>query len=59
MPNYIIYVLTNTKNNNTYIGITNNQARRIRQHNGEIKGGAKYTRNSKWFYYCIIFTFNF
>jgi putative endonuclease len=27
-----------------YTGVANNTARRIRQHNGEIAGGAKYTR---------------
>lgn len=30
-----------------YIGKTNNIVRRIRQHNGEIKGGAKYTRSKR------------
>lgn len=29
--------------NTLYTGITNNLARRLRQHNGEIQGGAKYT----------------
>ena len=55
MSNYIIYLLYNTKNNNTYIGITNNKERRIRQHNGELVGGAKYTHIKKgdgeWLYY--------
>jgi putative endonuclease len=45
--NYIIYLLTNTSNNNTYIGITNNKIRRIRQHNGDLVGGAKYTKMKK------------
>jgi putative endonuclease len=27
-----------------YCGITNDLARRIKQHNGELRGGAKYTR---------------
>lgn len=27
-----------------YCGITNNLQKRLRQHNGELKGGAKYTR---------------
>lgn len=41
--NYNIYLLTHTHKNNTYLGITNNLHKRIRQHNGIIKGGAKYT----------------
>ena len=41
--NYIVYLLKNSNNNCTYVGITNNPERRIRQHNGEIKGGARYT----------------
>lgn len=40
---YIVYCIHNNLKY-TYIGITNNFQRRIRQHNGEIKGGAKYTR---------------
>lgn len=53
--NYIIYMLINTSHNKTYIGITNNMRRRIRQHNGEITGGAKYTTANlgfgEWIYY--------
>ena len=45
--NYIIYLLYNTKSNCTYVGITNNPNRRIRQHNGELVGGAKYTKLKK------------
>ena len=44
---YIVYLLKNTDNNYTYLGITNNFKRRLRQHNGEIKGGAKYTNSFK------------
>lgn len=55
---YIIYLLINTNNNYTYLGITNNSIRRLRQHNGEIKGGAKYTNsfkgNGEWIYYLKI-----
>ena len=32
-----------------YCGITNNLDNRMRQHNGEIKGGAKYTRSRQPF----------
>lgn len=53
--NYIVYLLVNEINNLTYVGITNNPDKRIRQHNGEIKGGAKYTSKSeKWNYYGFI-----
>jgi predicted GIY-YIG superfamily endonuclease len=56
--NYTVYVLTNTKNNCTYVGITNNLIRRIRQHNGELVGGAKYTTAKKgiglWEYFGFI-----
>lgn len=55
---YIVYLLTNTNNNYTYLGITNNSIKRLRQHNGEIKGGAKYTNSFKgkgeWIYYLKI-----
>jgi predicted GIY-YIG superfamily endonuclease len=55
---YIIYLLINTYNNYTYVGITNNITRRIRQHNGIIKGGAKYTTSKKsegeWIMYGFI-----
>lgn len=53
---YICYCLTRVGESSgplTYIGCTNNFARRIRQHNTEIKGGAKCTtracaQGAKW-----------
>ena len=55
---YIVYVLYHTIHNRTYLGITNHKERRIRQHNGELKGGAKYTTAFKgegeWKYYVHI-----
>ena len=47
---YVVYVLrSETKKNMMYCGMTNNFPRRIRQHNGEIKGGGKYTSaNRPW-----------
>lgn len=53
--NYLVYLLVNNKNNCTYIGCTNNSTRRLRQHNGELVGGAKYTTMRKgegeWSYF--------
>ena len=48
---YIIY-----NDNYSYIGITNNIPRRIKQHNQILSGGAKYTKKIKngWKYGCII-----
>ena len=33
--------------NSFYCGITTNLERRLKQHNGELKGGAKYTRGKR------------
>ena len=59
---YCVYLLNNTSNNCTYIGSTNNKERRIRQHNGQLVGGAKYThakkQNGEWKYYGIITNLN-
>jgi len=38
---YCCYILENGRS--TYVGITNNRVKRLRQHNSEISGGAKYT----------------
>ena len=46
------YILANPENRCTYNGYTVNLKRRLRQHNQEIKGGAKYTSNAankSWF----------
>jgi predicted GIY-YIG superfamily endonuclease len=42
---YIIYSVP--KKRRTYVGITNNPTRRLRQHNGEIAGGARHTRTDR------------
>lgn len=58
---YIIaHANTNTENRlpkqRTYNGYTVNVSRRLRQHNGEIKGGAKATRTTDggWYYIAIL-----
>ena len=60
MNNWYCYILhSTTKNNITYNGATNNPIRRLRQHNGEIKGGAKATsKNRPHQIYCLITGFN-
>ena len=51
---YIIRSTNPTFLNSTYNGSTNNLIRRLRQHNGEIVGGAKATRGKgQWIYIAI------
>ena len=47
---FVVYWLISKTNSSTrnYIGATTNITRRIRQHNREIKGGARRTRNRTW-----------
>lgn len=50
---YLVYVLKS--DNYSYVGMTNDFLRRLRQHNKEIKGGAKCTsRRDHWYPICII-----
>jgi len=50
---YLVYILKS--DNKSYVGMTNNFFRRFRQHNKEIKGGAKYTsKYNNWYPICII-----
>ena len=54
MKSWHVYLIFNQ--NCTYIGATNNLKQRIRKHNGEIKGGAKYTakKGEGWEYACYV-----
>jgi predicted GIY-YIG superfamily endonuclease len=58
--NHYCYILRNNyepHKNRTYNGYTVNPNRRIRQHNQEIKGGAKYTKkwgNKSWEIYALL-----
>ena len=49
---YLVYILK--CDNLTYIGMTNNFLRRWRQHIGDLKGGAKYTKQKKEWYPILI-----
>ncbi|KAI0844588.1 hypothetical protein F5Y00DRAFT_248340 [Daldinia vernicosa] len=47
-PLYTVYILRSTvRNASLYIGSTPNPPRRLKQHNGEVKGGAARTSRSK------------
>ena len=43
---WYVYVLL-CNDNSFYCGITTNIERRLKQHNGELKGGSKYTRSRR------------
>jgi len=47
---YVVYLLREAGSGRTYIGQTVNFSKRLRQHNGEISGGARYTtrHGSDW-----------
>eukprot|EP00929_Paragymnodinium_shiwhaense_P045455 TRINITY_DN23228_c0_g1_i1.p2 TRINITY_DN23228_c0_g1~~TRINITY_DN23228_c0_g1_i1.p2 ORF type:complete len:160 (+),score=23.68 TRINITY_DN23228_c0_g1_i1:118-597(+) len=56
---YCCYVLRSiapaAKATRSYTGITNNLPKRLRQHNGEIKGGARATRAGRpWKVFCLV-----
>jgi len=54
---YVCYFLESCQPRSkcTYVGITNNLKRRLRQHNGEICGGAKYTKRARpWRIFLVV-----
>jgi len=58
MTHYYVYLLESS-NGSTYVGATIDLNRRLRQHNGIIKGGAKRTtgivnRGESWKRYCYV-----
>ena len=54
MSSWIFYIIKN--DNCTYAGVSPDPVRRLRQHNGEIKGGAKYTtsKGAGWKHVCLV-----
>ncbi len=44
-----VYLLTSLNHNYSYVGITKNLEKRLKQHNGIIKGGAKSTAGRRPF----------
>lgn len=52
---FYVYIILSEVSNRTYVGMTNNVIRRLRQHNGEIKGGAKYTTSGRpWKHHMVL-----
>lgn len=54
---WCIYLLVSSTGR-TYIGSTTDVHRRLRQHNGEIRGGARSTRGKKWRIHCWVSGFD-
>lgn len=54
MEPWAFYMIRN--GNSTYAGISTDVDRRLRQHNGEIRGGARYTtgRGPGWKHLCVV-----
>lgn len=50
--NWSVYLLVS--GNRTYVGSTTDPIRRLRQHNGDIKGGARATRGRTWKLDCYV-----
>lgn len=48
MSSYIMYTIVSDCGRRSYVGITKNFTRRLKQHNGQIKGGARYTKGFSW-----------
>lgn len=44
---WYVYVLASTVRTVTYVGCTNDVPRRVRQHNGELSGGARFTQRGR------------
>jgi predicted GIY-YIG superfamily endonuclease len=53
---WVCYVLRpkDEKKRRSYVGVTNNLEHRLRQHNGEIKGGAKATQSDRPWVLCMV-----
>ena len=49
---YKVYLISN--GTRSYVGYTTDVDRRLRQHNGLIKGGAKATKGHQWHLVCYV-----
>jgi predicted GIY-YIG superfamily endonuclease len=49
-----VYLLINKARTRTYVGATVDPDRRLRQHNGELVGGARATHGDSWTRACLV-----
>jgi len=55
MDGCCVYLLKSETSNRTYVGFTVNMARRLRQHNGDLSGGARATTSNRpWSLACKV-----
>ncbi|HFE45205.1 MAG TPA: GIY-YIG nuclease family protein [Nannocystis exedens] len=47
MQDWYVYVLLSADRRRTYVGVTTDLDRRLQQHNGDLPGGAKATRQGR------------
>jgi predicted GIY-YIG superfamily endonuclease len=53
-PKWHVYLLLNSAKTRTYVGATIDPDRRLRQHNGELVGGARATAGDSWTRVCLV-----
>ncbi len=53
-PTWYVYLLLNAAKTRTYVGATVDPDRRLRQHNGELRGGARATAGDSWTRVCLV-----
>lgn len=51
---WAVYLLLNAAKTRTYVGATIDPDRRLRQHNGELVGGARATAGDSWTRVCLV-----
>jgi predicted GIY-YIG superfamily endonuclease len=51
---WYVYLLINSASTRTYVGATVDPDRRLRQHNGELVGGARATHGDSWQRVCLV-----
>lgn len=55
---WVVYLLSSTREVRTYVGVTTDLPRRLEQHNGDRPGGAKATRRGRpWRVHKVLGTF--